>query len=187
MDVDFKIEDRNIYLSDQITQDSVSSVIEKIITINEADDFIDKKGELYDFKYGRKPIKLYIDSYGGSVYQCLGLISVMERSKTPIYTICTGCAMSAGFMILISGHKRFAHKYSTPLYHQASSFIFGELKNIEENVSEMKRLQDMLEAMVLEKTDIKKAKLKQVYVEKLDWYLSAKDALDNNVIDEILE
>lgn len=187
MDVDFKIEDRNIYLSDQITQESVSGVIEKIITINEADDFIDKKGNLYDFKYDRKPIKLYIDSYGGSVYQCLGLISVMERSKTPIHTICTGCAMSAGFMILISGHKRFAHKYSTPLYHQASSFVFGELKNIEENVSEMKRLQDMLEVMVLEKTDIKKSKLKQVYVEKLDWYLSAKDALDNNVIDEILE
>ena len=187
MDIEFKIDDRNIYLSDQITQESVSGVIEKIITINENDDFIDKKASLYDFKYDRKPIKLYIDSYGGNVYQCLGLISVMERSKTPIHTICTGCAMSAGFMILISGHKRFAHKYSTPLYHQASSFIFGELKKIEENVSEMKRLQDMLEVMVLEKTDIKKSKLKQVYVEKLDWYLSAKDALDNNVIDEILE
>jgi ATP-dependent Clp protease protease subunit len=187
MDIDFKIEERNIYLSDQITQDSVSGVIEKIITINEADDFIDKKGELYNFKYDRTPIKLYIDSYGGSVYQCLGLISVMERSKTPIHTICTGVAMSAGFMILISGHRRFAHKYSTPLYHQASSFVFGELKNIEENIVEMKRLQDLLETMVLEKTDIKKARLKQVYVEKLDWYLSAKEALDNNVIDEILE
>ena len=187
MDIDFTIEDRNIYLSDQITQESVSGVIEKIITINDADDFIDKKGELYNFKYDRRPIKLYIDSYGGSVYQCLGLISVMERSKTPIHTICTGVAMSAGFMILISGHRRFAHKYSTPLYHQASSFVFGELKNIEENIVEMKRLQDLLEAMVLEKTDIKKARLKQVYVEKLDWYLSAKEALDNNVIDEILD
>lgn len=187
MDVDFKIEDRNIFLSSQIDQDSVSSVIEKIITINEADDFIDKKGSLFNFTYEREPIKMYIDSYGGSVYQCLGLLSVMGRSKTPIHTICTGVAMSAGFMILISGHKRFAHKYSTPLYHQASSFIFGELKNIEDNVAEMKRLQDLLEEIVLEKTDIKKAKLKQVYVEKLDWYLTAKDAKDNNVIDEILD
>lgn len=187
MDIDFTVEDRNIFLSDQITQDSVSSVIEKIITINESDEFLDKKASLFDFTYNRKPIKLYIDSYGGSVYQCLGLIAVMMRSKTPIHTICTGVAMSAGFMILISGHKRFAHKYSTPLYHQASSFLWGELKKQEDDLAETKRLQKLLEEIVLERTDIKKTKLKQVYTEKIDWYLSAEDALENNVIDEILD
>jgi ATP-dependent Clp protease protease subunit len=189
MDLSLTIEDRNIFLSDQITQDSVSSVIEKIITINESDEYFERICSLHGFglTHTRKPIKIYIDSYGGSVYQCLGLISVMERSQTPIHTICTGVAMSAGFMILIFGHKRFAHKYSTPLYHQASSFVFGELKNIEENIAEMKRLQDLLETLVLEKTDIKKTRLKQVYVEKLDWYLTAKEALENNVIDEILD
>jgi ATP-dependent protease ClpP protease subunit len=46
--------------------------------------------------------------------------------------------MSAGFMILISGHKRFSYKHSTLLYHQASSFSSGELKKIEEDVEEMK-------------------------------------------------
>jgi ATP-dependent Clp protease protease subunit len=82
------------------------------------------------------PIVIYIDSYGGSVYQCLGLISVMMNSKTKIHTI-FGVAMSAGFMILISGHKRFSYKHST-LLHQASSFSSGELKKIEEDVEEMK-------------------------------------------------
>jgi ATP-dependent protease ClpP protease subunit len=59
------------------------------------------------------------------------------NSKTKIHTICTGVAMSAGFMILISGHKRFSYKHSTLLYHQASSFS-SELKKIEEDVEEMK-------------------------------------------------
>jgi ATP-dependent Clp protease protease subunit len=52
------------------------------------------------------PIVIYIDSYGGSVYQCLGLISVMMNSKTKIHTI-TGVANECN-MILISGHKRFS-------------------------------------------------------------------------------
>ncbi len=186
MDIDFTIEDRNIFLSEDITQESVNSVIERLITINESDDFLEKKAELFGFKYERKPIKMYIDSFGGSVYQCLGLISVMGRSKTEIHTICTGVAMSAGFVILISGHKRFAHKYSTPLYHQASSFAGGELKHLEDDVAETKRLQAILEQIVLERTKITKTRLKQVYVEKIDWYLDAEEAKDNNVIDEIL-
>ena len=80
----------------------------------------------------------------------------------------------------------FAHRYSTPLYHQASSFVVGTLKDMEDDVEETKRLQKMLEQIVLEKTSIKKDRLKQVYVEKIDWFLSAEDALKYNVIDEIL-
>ena len=44
----------------------------------------------------------------------------------------------------------------------------------------------MLEKIVLEKTKISKDKLKQVYTEKLDWYISADEALKLNIIDEIL-
>jgi hypothetical protein len=43
MDIDFKLEDRNIFLSEQITQESVKSVIEKIILINESDKELTKK------------------------------------------------------------------------------------------------------------------------------------------------
>ena len=64
-------------------------------------------------------IKIYIDSYGGQVYQCFGLIGVME-SKTEIHTVCSA-AMSCGFIILINGHKRFAYRHATPLYHRVSS------------------------------------------------------------------
>jgi ATP-dependent Clp protease protease subunit len=186
MDIDFKLEDRNIFLSEQITQESVKSVIEKIILINESDKELTKKAKRFGFKYKSSPIVIYIDSYGGSVYQCLGLISVMMNSKTKIHTICTGVAMSAGFMILISGHKRFSYKHSTLLYHQASSFSSGELKKIEEDVEEMKRLQTLLEIIVLSRTNITKARLTRVYVEKIDWFISADEALEYKIINKIL-
>jgi ATP-dependent Clp protease protease subunit len=95
--------------------------------------------------------------------------------------------MSAGFMILICGHKRFAHKLSTPLYHQVSSGAIGTAKEIEEKVVEIKRLQDQLESIVKEKTDISKKKLREIFDTKKDWYMTSEEALELNVVDEILK
>lgn len=178
--------ERNIFFSEQVNQSSIAEITKKIININEDDAFLIKQSEFLGFQYNPKPITIYIDSYGGSIYQCLGLISVMENSKVPIHTICTGAAMSCGFIILICGHKRFAYQYSTPLYHQASSITGGTLKSIEEDVEETKRLQKILEKITLEKTRISKERLKEVYEKKLDWYLTAEEALKLKVIDEIL-
>src|SRR5437763_689012 len=100
------IPERKLYLSAQVSQASMLELTRKIIEINEEDKKLKKLYKAYGFKYKRNPIQIYIDSYGGSVYQCFGLLSVMEKSKTPIHTIVTGCAMSCGFMIAITGHKR---------------------------------------------------------------------------------
>jgi ATP-dependent Clp protease protease subunit len=178
--------ERNIFFTSQVDQASIADVTQKIIEINEDDIRLKKLYDIYGIDYAPKPIKIYIDSYGGSVYQCFGLLSVMKKSKTPIHTIVTGCAMSAGFMILICGHKRFAHELSTPLYHQVSSGAWGTLKELEQNIEETKRLQKMLEEIVLDRTDISRDKLKEVYDGKIDWFMSAEKALRLKVVDEII-
>ena len=136
---------RDLFFTKQVDQSSIGELTQKIIEINQDDEHLKKLYKVYGLDYNPEPIKLYIDSYGGLVYQCFGLLSVMERSQTPIHTIVTGCAMSCGFMILISGHKRFAHKLSTPLYHQVSSGTFGTVKEMEEKVEHSKKLQNQLE------------------------------------------
>ena len=110
----------------------------------------------------------------------------MEKSKTPIHTIVTGCAMSCGFMILICGHKRFAHKLSTPLYHQIGGSVGGKIKDVEDTLEEMKRMQTIWEEITVEKTKISAKKLREIYNSKKDWHMSAQDALELGVVDEIL-
>jgi ATP-dependent Clp protease protease subunit len=178
--------DRNLYFTKQVEQNSIGDLTQKIIEINEDDMRLTKIYTLHDIEYKPKPIKIYIDSYGGNVYQCFGLLSVMKRSKTPIHTIVTGCAMSCGFMMLISGHKRFAHELSTPLYHQVSSAAWGKLKDMEQDVEEAKRLQKIIENITLDRTTISKSKLKEVLEQKIDWFMSAEEALKLGVVDEIL-
>lgn len=178
---------RTIMFNKQVDQDSIGEVTEKILAINGDDSYLESLYALHGLQYTPSPIEIYIDSYGGYVYQILGLVSIMESSITPIHTICTGAAMSCGFIMLICGHKRFAYKHSTPLYHQVSSIAYGTLKEMEENVTETKRLQDKLESITREKTKISKEELKKAYTSKKDWYMTAKESLKLGVIDEILE
>jgi ATP-dependent Clp protease protease subunit len=177
---------RRLYLPEQVNQESMNKLTKAIIDINENDAYLVKLYAISDIEYVPKPIQIYIDSYGGAVYQCMGLLGVMEKSTTPIHTIVTGCAMSCGFMILISGHKRFGYKLSTPLYHQVSTGFRGKVQDMEESLEETKRLQKVIEKITLARTEIPKKKLKEVLKNKIDWYMTAKEALELGVIDEII-
>jgi len=177
---------RNLYLPKQVDQASMNALTKSILEINDNDEYIKKLYAVHDLDYNPKPIKIYIDSYGGAVYQCFGLLGVMEKSETPIHTIVTGAAMSCGFMILISGHKRFGYSLSTPLYHQVSTVARGKVQDVEEHLEETKRLQKKIEEITLNKTNISRKKLTEILKKKVDWYMSAEEALGLGVIDEIL-
>jgi len=178
--------ERNLFLSSQVDQASINALTKSILDINEDDVYLQKLYEIHGFQYTPKPIKLYIDSYGGYAYQCLGLLSIMKKSAVPIQTITTGCAMSCGFLIAITGKKRLAYEKSTFLYHQVSSGSIGKLKEIEEDVIETKRLQSIVEKHTLDNTSITKQQLKENYETKKDWFMNAKEALKFGVIDEII-
>lgn len=177
---------RTLHFTKQVDQVSIAELTRSIVDIVEDDEYLTGLYKLHGLDYQPLPIKIYIDSYGGAVYQCMGLIGIMERSTTPIHTIVTGVAMSCGFLITIAGHKRFCYPTSTLLYHQISSVKAGTLKEIEDDVIEMKRLQKWVDDLTIRKTSIKKARLREVYKEKIDWYIPAEEALELGVIDEVL-
>ena len=179
--------DRNLYLAKQVDQGSMNELTKSILEINTHDAYLKKMYKVHSLKYKAEPIKIFIDSYGGQVYQCFGLLGVMDASKTPIHTIVTGCAMSCGFMILINGHRRFGYKLSTPLYHQVSAGIGGKVADMEERLVQSKRLQSILEEMTLDMTNITKKKLKKIYKQKIDWFMTADEAVTLGVIDEIIK
>lgn len=177
---------RDLFFSKEVEQASIEEMIKHIVEINQSDEKLKKVYDIYGLNYSPQPIKIYIDSYGGTVYQCFGLLSVIEKSKTPIHTIVTGAAMSCGFMILIFGHKRFAYEHSTPMYHQVGSVSWGKVKDLEENIEEAKRLQAKIEEMTLTKTKISRKKLDKIYKTKKDWFMTSAEALKLGVVDEIL-
>jgi ATP-dependent Clp protease protease subunit len=173
---------RNIVLSSDITASSVADIIESILDINTLDDELEEDLQDYD----REPIKLVVNSFGGSVYDGFALIAAIEHSKTPIHGYCYGSAMSMGFIIYIATHVRFAHKTSTLMYHEISDMFWGNITGAKQNLKECERLQKVYDDYVLSRTKIPVAKMDEYKARKEDWYMSAQEAAKYKIVHKII-
>lgn len=177
---------RVLYLDSDVTDENINSIITGIININKDDYKNEKLYQLSGHKYNREPIYLYINSYGGSVYDGLALIGLIEQSKTPIYTVATGKVMSMGLMLLVVGHKRFATPYTTFMFHSVNGFSCGSLQDLEADLEEKQRLNKLLVDIFKTKTSYDSKFLKKIKRAKKDYYFSTDVAIEKNVIDGLI-
>lgn len=175
-----------IYLLDEIYQSTVSAVIKQINEININNDKKEKEFIADGNVFNRKPIELYVSSYGGSVYDGLGLIGVMQSSKTPVNVIATGKVMSMGFLITCAAHKAFAYPHTTFMYHALSSWAAGQLQDLKEQYEECVRLQKVLDAIVTNNTSIPQARLTEYQGTKTNWFFDTEVALALGVIEGVV-
>ena len=169
-------DDRVIYVDADIDDDTFE-ITKQIYEYNRAD-----KGKPVE---ERKPIVIFIYSYGGDIYQVYALISAITASKTPVYTINAGVAMSAGALLLLSGHRRYAMRYSTVLFHPGEASRSGTYEQMQEAQNNYKRTVDMMASYIVERTNITKKKLSNNWTR--DWYLTADEAIELGVCEKIID
>lgn len=175
-------EDRLYYLYGDITTKNCASIAYEITGINITDD----KKEKREKDYEREPIRIYINSYGGSVYAMWMLIDAIETSKTPVYTYCNGYCMSAAFQIFLSGHKRYVSKHATLMYHQISCWRYGKYQDLVDDMEHTEHLNDQIETYVTQRTKISADELYQIRQKKRDTYYTAEEAIKYGIADEII-
>lgn len=174
---------RTIILSGYVDEDSAYDLIELISLINDFDD----ENEESIKEYVRRPIKLIVNSFGGSVYDGFAIIAAIEGSKTPVHTYCYGSAMSMAFLIFVSGHYRYIHRLATLMYHECMDEpIMDKLTTLRENMDETKRIMDVYDKHLLSKTTLKKKQLEDTKKGKFDWYISPEIGLKYCIADEIV-
>ena len=174
---------RLFYLSDTVNNESIGQLCFNLLNIIKEDN--DKDNQQKDFK--REPINFYINSEGGSVYNMWALIDVMLHSKTPIYTYCTGYAMSAWFQIFLAGSKRFASKHSTFVYHQIRCNMGAKYQDLIEDMVENDYLQNEIESYIKDRTEITEERLNEVREKKIDWYIHCDEAFKLGIVTDIIE
>ena len=132
----------------------------------------------------RKPIRVYVMSYGGDLYQAYAFVSAVLASKTPVWTINMGVSMSAGLLILLAGHKRFAMRYSTAMIHSGSGGAQGTYEQMEEQQKNYKKLIDAMRSYIMERTNID---LKLFNKNKTkDWYITDTEQVELGIVDSIV-
>lgn len=131
----------------------------------------------------RKPIKLYINSNGGSLTETFIMIDSISMSKTPVWTIATGAAYSGGFFTFIAGDRRIAYPHSSFLYHEGSTGQVadaGKFRNFSDFY--VKQL-DQLKEITLKYTNMSEDYYNEH--QRDDLWLTAEEALNLSVCDEI--
>ena len=131
-----------------------------------------------------QPIRLFIHSYGGDLEQANFFCDLVQASRIPIITIAMGVAMSAGFLIFLSGHKRYAFKHTQLMVHSGSAAFQGTAEQIEEAQKNYKKQIEEMKNYILEKTTIDEKTFNKN--KNKDWYLSSDELLKYHVIDEII-
>lgn len=174
-------EQRTIYLCDDINSSSVSTVVNFLVENSTIDDIEESKQK----NYCRKPFHLFVQSYGGAIDDMWALIDTINSIKTPVYTYCFGYAFSAGFIVFISGKKRFMGEHSKIMCHQMSCGTFGELKIMEEDIDRFKEIQKTIEKYILSKTDMTQEMLDKIKAQKMNVYFNYKTAKSLNMVDDL--
>jgi len=133
-----------------------------------------------------KDISFYINSPGGSVSAGLAIFDTMQFVKPEISTLCMGMAASMGSFLLMAGAKgkRFALPNSKIMIHQPSGGTSGQATDIEIHAREIIKTRHQLNTLYAERTGqpIEKIELDM----ERDRYLSATEAQDYGLIDEVL-
>ncbi len=167
------LEDRIIFIGSPIGDGLANSVIAQLLYLQKADKARD--------------IHLYVNSPGGSVSAGLAIYDTMQYVSCPVETVCVGMAASMAAVLLSAGTpgKRFALPHARIMVHQPWGGAQGTAADIEIEAEEILEAKATLSRILSRHTG---RTIEQVDRETdRNKYMSAKDARQYGLIDEVVE
>lgn len=134
-----------------------------------------------------KDIQIYFNTPGGSVHAGLGIYDTMQYISSDVASICTGMAASMGAILLTAGTKgkRSALRHSRIMIHQPMGGAQGTASDIEITTREILKMKRELYQIL---ADHSGNPIEQIEKDSdRDHWMTAKEALDYGMIDEVLE
>ena len=166
------LNDRIIFLSDEVNDATASLVVAQMLFLEAQDP--------------TKDISFYINSPGGSVTAGMAIYDTMQYIKCDVNTICVGMAASMGAFLLSAGTKgkRYALPNSEIMIHQPLGGAQGQASDIKIQAEHILRTKHRLNSILALNSG---KPIEQVERDTdRDNYLSAKEAKEYGLIDEIL-
>ena len=146
---------------------------------------MDKDLQVVRVKYGvQVPIKLYINSYGGSIFAGFSTVDTIKSLRTPVHTYIDGSAASAATLISVVGDKRFIHQNSFMLIHQLSSMMWGKFEEFKDEMENLELLMTRIKEIYKEHCTIPKKELNEIL--KHDLWLDSAKCVKWGLVDQIV-
>ena len=166
------LKERIIFLGTQIHDQMANLVIAQLLYLEREDP--------------DRGISVYINSPGGVISSGLAIYDTMELINPEVSTICLGMTASMATILLSGGQKgkRYALPNSTIHMHQPMGGAQGQASDIEIAAREIIRLQDKIRTILSDNTG--QAYDKIARDTDRDFYLTAEQAVEYGLVDEIL-
>ncbi len=141
---------------------------------------------LYLDSLSNDDISIYINSPGGSVTAGMAIYDTMNFIKSDVKTICVGMCASMAALLLSSGtkNKRFCLPNGEVMIHQPLGGAEGQATEIKIAAEHILKIKEKINVMLANNTG-KDIKIVERDTDR-DYFLSAKEALEYGLIDEIL-
>jgi len=168
------LKDRIIFLGGPIDDNVANTVIAQLLFLENQDP--------------KKDIMIYINSPGGSVAGTMAMYDTMQFVKCDVSTVCVGMAGSGAAVVLAGGTKgkRYALPNSEVLIHQvAATGVEGQATEIEISAKHILKIKQRLNKILAKHTGQPVAKIETD--SDRDFYMSADEAKDYGIVDEIIE
>ncbi|MGI9456279.1 MAG: ClpP family protease [Aeoliella sp.] len=169
---DLLLENRVIFLQGEIYDGNANELVMKLLYLQSEN--------------RRKDIHFYINSPGGSVTSTLAIYDTMQMITCPVATYCVGLAASGGAVLLAGGEKgkRYALQHAKVMVHQPHGGVGGQVSDIEIQANEIVKTRETLDQILAHHTG--KSAEEIAKARDRDYYLSAQDAVDFGLVDEIM-
>ncbi len=167
------LRDRIIFLGGPIDDHTANIIIAQLL-------FLESEGP-------KKDITMYINSPGGSVSATMAILDTMNYVKSDVSTICVGLAASGGAIILSAGKKgkRMALPNAEIMIHQPLGGTEGQASDIAITARQILKIKDKLNKILAKHSG---KSITQVEKDSdRDYYMSAEEAKNYGLIDEIVK
>lgn len=183
---------RLIGLFGEVEERKIAQIIGIMLELSETSEveITSKVDDKEETRIENLPIEFLISTPGGSADDMFSLYDIMRvvRNKCDIETFGLGKVMSAGVLLLASGTKgkRKIGKNCRVMIHSVVGGTHGSFHNLENEMSEMRYMQDAYLKALSEESNMSVAQLKRMIGRKVNVYLSAEEAVKLGIADIIV-
>lgn len=175
--------DRIVFLTEAVDEHMANHLVAQLLLLESQDN--------------ESPINMYVNSPGGMVTHGLAIYDTMQYIKAPINTIVIGQAASMGSLLAQAGTgKRYITPNARHMVHRVSSGTGGtsgsihvqelEFEDARRRLEESKKLNERLTNIYVKHNTKGKTYEELHETMKFDTYMSAEEALDFGLVDEVI-
>jgi|15BtaG_2_1085339.scaffolds.fasta_scaffold00154_16 ATP-dependent Clp endopeptidase proteolytic subunit ClpP len=137
-----------------------------------------------------EPFEVIISTNGGDAREMFAIYDMMRhiRKDCEIATLGIGKVMSAGVPLLAAGTKgkRRIGKYCRIMLHNVSAGTIGAIPQMQNEMKEVEKIQKQYIEILATETNMTERQIKKLINKNVNVYLSAEEALELGIVDEII-